>query len=351
MNNVLEVSKSAFKHNIDVISKYVNYKKIMPIIKANGYGTYINKNLELIKDFNIVGVARVSEAIELRNIGFKNEIFVLNQPYVEEIGDISKYNISIGICSFDFLLKLIESGKKVKVHLEIESGMNRTGIKESELDEFVSLIKNSSNILVDGIYTHFSSADSDKRYTLKQIDIFDRCVMKLKDTFKFSYIHSSASNGVLHFNDEVCNTVRVGILMYGYINTNLDVKPICKLKSRISFIKEIDKNESVSYNRTFKSKTKMKIATVGIGYADGVRRELSNKGFVLVNGVKCPIVGNICMDSLMIDVSDVDVQEGDFVYIFDNENIRVSDISSVCNTIDYEILSSISTRVERVFVK
>ena len=95
----------------------------------------------------------------------------------------------------------------------------------------------------------------------------------------------------------------------------------------------------------------MKIATVGIGYADGVRRELSNKGFVLVNGVKCPIVGNICMDSLMIDVSDVDVQEGDYVYIFDNENIRVSDISSVCNTIDYEILSSISTRVERVFVK
>ena len=337
-------------------------------------------DLELIKDFNIVGVARVSEAIELRNIGFKNEIFVLNQPYVEEIDDISKYNISIGICSFDFLLKLIESGKKVKVHLEIESGMNRTGIKESELDEFVSLIKNSSNILVDGIYTHFSSADVDmstyqetapasidevsynQEFSSADVPVageatfnneFSSADVDINNVSQgtVSYIHSSASNGVLHFNDEVCNTVRVGILMYGYINTNLDVKPICKLKSRISFIKEIDKNESVSYNRTFKSKTKMKIATVGIGYADGVRRELSNKGFVLVNGVKCPIVGNICMDSLMIDVSDVDVQEGDYVYIFDNENIRVSDISSVCNTIDYEILSSISTRVERVFVK
>lgn len=351
----LEVDKKEFLSNINKIKNKCN-KEIMPVIKANGYGTHINKQLDIINNFNIVAVAIADEAVELRNIGYKKEILILNQPHINDLEDIIKYDITFGLSSKHFLKYLSRSNEKIKVHLEIETGMNRTGININELEEFINEINLNKNILVEGIYTHFSSADSDIDYTNKQFEIFKKAIEITKnkiDTIK--YVHTSASNGILNLKENITNLIRPGIIMYGFesfpgSNKIIDFKPICNLKSHITFIKEVDENESVSYSRTYKTTKKTKKATIPIGYADGIRRSLSNKGEVVINGKKAPIIGNVCMDSFMIDISNIDnVEVGNEVYIWDNEIITLDDVANTCNTINYEILCCISDRVPRVF--
>lgn len=352
---ILEVDINKFKSNIENIKKYVGDKKIMPVIKANGYGTYINKNIDVLNEFDIVAVAMVDEAIEIRTLGYNKEIFVLNPPYIDEIDNIIKYNITIGLSEETFMKELKKRNDKIKVHLEIETGMNRTGIKVEELKNFIEQLNN--NIIVEGIYTHLSSADDDFEYTQMQLNNFEKAVSIVKERINtIKYIHSSASNGLLNYNDKVSNLVRPGIIMYGYESFSkakemIDIKPICKLKTKVVFIKDIKKGESIGYNRKFISTKNMKIATIPIGYADGLNRELSNKGEVIINKTKCKIVGNICMDSCMIDITNLEnVEVGTDVYIFDNEIITIEQIASMCNTINYELLSTISYRIPRKFI-
>ena len=353
----MEISKSNFKYNIEQIRNYVFGKEIMPVIKANGYGTYINKCLDIINDFNYVAVACVCGGIELRNIGYNGNIFVLNQPYIEDIDNIIRYELIVGVSDINFIRALARYDTKVRVHIELETGMGRTGVLSRFLDIFITEIEKLNNIEVEGIYTHFSSADYDVEYTNKQIKLFNDGVDKIKKRINtIKYIHCSASNGLLNFNVESCNMVRAGIIMYGYPASDstlekIDLKPVATLKSKISFIKEVDEGTSISYGRRFISDKKMKIATIGIGYADGIRRSLSNKGFVVINGQKCKILGSVCMDSFMVDVTHLDnVNVGDIVYIWDNDLIKLEDIAIWYDTINYEVISCISDRVPRVFI-
>ncbi len=352
---IMEVDTNRFNKNISLIKEYIGNKKIMPIIKANAYGTYINKRIDIINEFDIVAVAIVDEAIELRKLGYTKEIFVLNQPSIDELQEIINYNITIGLSSEEFLDN-IDINTKMKVHLEIETGMNRTGIQLDKLNNFIQKIKKLPNIKVEGVYTHLSSADYDIDYTKYQLQRFKEAVSVVKENFdNIVYIHSSASNGLLNFKDDVSNLVRTGIIMYGYesfkgTKEKINIEPICKLKTKVSFIKEVDKNESISYSRKFITQTKMKIATIPIGYADGFRRCLLNKGEVIIKGKKAKVIGNICMDSCMIDITNIEnVKVGDDVYIWDNINITLEEIAEKCNTINYEIISTISERVPRVF--
>lgn len=353
---IMEVNIKKFNENIDKIKKYVGNKKIMPVIKANAYGTYINKRLDVVNRFDIVAVAFVDEGVELRKIGYKKEIFVLNQPDVSEIPRILKYDITIGLSSEEFLKNVLNLDSKIKVHLEIETGMNRTGISLDKLGELIANIKSAENILVEGVYTHLSSADYDREYTNKQLDKFKYAAQIIKKHFNsIKYIHSSASNGLLNYDDGVSNLVRPGMLMYGYEtfkgqSKKLNTEPICTLKTKILFIKELSKGESISYSRKFIVEDNTKIATIPIGYADGFRRDLFNKAEVVINGKKARVVGAICMDSCMIDVTNIkDVNIGTDVYIWDNKIITLDDIADKCNTINYEILSTISYRVPRKF--
>ena len=355
---VMEIDISRFKENIKMIKKYVGNKKIMPVIKANAYGTYINKRLDIINEFDIVAVAFVSEAIELRKSGYKKEIFVLNQPDINEVEEILKYDIIIGLSSVEFLKQLSDIKHAMKVHLEIETGMNRTGIKVEELEDYIDKINNIKNIKVEGVYTHLSSADYDKEYTNKQLEKFKYAVNLVKEKIDdIKYIHSSASNGLLNYGDDISNMVRPGMLMYGYETfigqkEKLNTKPISVLKTKVSFVKEIEKGESVSYSRKYISDKNMKIATIPIGYADGLRRELFKNGEVVINGSKAKIVGVICMDSCMIDVTDIpNVKVDNDVYIWDNKVITLEEIAKKCDTINYEIISSVQNRVPRIFTE
>lgn len=349
---VMEVNLENFKYNIEQIKKLANNTKLMPVIKANGYGTHINKNLEIIKEFDIVAVAIVDEAIELRDLGYTGEIFVLNQPSIQEIDRIIDYKITVGICSLDFVRNV---NKKMKIHLEIETGMGRTGVSLEELENFILEVKKNENLEVEGIYSHLSSADFDEEYTQEQLYKFKEAKKIAEKSFKnIKYFHISASNGILKYKEGLYNLVRPGIIMYGYPSfdgAKIDIKPIAKLKSKITFLKEVEEGTSISYSRKFITKRKTKVATIPIGYADGIRRILTNSGEVVIKGKKAPIIGSVCMDSFMVDVTDIpSVNIGEEVYIWDNKIITLEELAQKCGTINYEILATISDRVPRIFV-
>ncbi len=354
---VMEVDLEAFKYNVSQIQKYAgNSMKMMPVIKANAYGTYINTRNDIINNFDIVAVAVVDEAVALREQGFKKEIFVLNQPYKDEIDKIVKNNITIGVSSDSFLEEIGKRSEKIKIHIEIGTGMGRTGINPLRTKEYIEKIKKYSNIEIDGIYTHLSSADYDEEYTKKQLESFESSVKVAKEILgDIKCIHSSASNGILNFENKCCNLIRPGIILYGYEACNttfdkIDLKPVCKLKSKITFLKEVSENTSIGYGRSFITKRKTKVATIPIGYADGLRRGLSNKGEVIIKGKKVPIIGSVCMDGFMADVTDLeDVCVGNDVYIWDNNIITLEEIAKSLDTINYEIMCTISNRVPRVF--
>lgn len=354
---VMEVDLNSFRENIKNIKKYVDDKEIMPVIKANAYGTHINKNLNILNMFDIVAVAMVDEAIDIRKLGYGKDIFILNQPYIAELNKIIDYDIVFGLSSSEFLEELLNIDKNVRVHLEIETGMNRTGINVNDLDWFIDKLKSNKNIIVEGVYTHLSSADYDEEYTNRQLQWFEDAVRVVKNSFDtIKYVHAEASNGILNYNVDVTNLVRPGLIMYGYetfegVRDMIELMPVCKLKSKITFLKEIDSGEYVGYSNSYKTNKRMKIATVPIGYADGLNRMLSNKGNVVVNGIVVPIIGKVCMDSIMLDVTNVhDVIVGDDVYIWDNDKITLDDVAGECSTINYEIISTISDRVPRIFI-
>ena len=355
-STIMEVSIASFEHNINEIQKYVGDKKLMPVIKANAYGTHINKRLDVINKFDIVAVANTEEAIELREIGYNKDIFVLNQQAIGDLEEIIQYDVVTGLSEEYFLNYVIEHNLKIRVHLEIETGMNRTGIKLEDLQSFIDKVK-QSNVIVEGVYTHLSSADFDEEYTNKQLDIFRQAVEIVKNNFdSIKYVHSSASNGLLNYDDGVSNLVRPGLIMYGYesyegVKDKLDIKPVATLYSEVVYIKNVNPGDAISYSQKFVASKPMRIATVPIGYADGYRRSLSNKGMIVVNGCKAPVVGSVCMDSIMVDVTDIqNVSVGTKVYIWDNDNYTLEDIAKECDTINYEIISTISYRVPRKFV-
>ena len=351
----LEVNIGNFKYNVEQIKKYTN-KEIMPVIKANAYGTYINKRMEVIKEFDIVAVAMVSEGAELRKKGYEGNIFILNQPSISEIDDIIKHNLTVGISDISFLNECIKKDASFKVHLEIETGMNRTGIQIEDLNRFLDTNIKSS-LKIEGIYTHLSSADTDPEYTSKQISLFQDALDICRSRgINFKYIHVNASNGLLNYPLDFTNLVRPGLLLYGYesykdCSKKIPLKPVCRLISEVTFVKRVQEEARIGYNGSFICDIDSSIATVPIGYADGIRRELSNKGYVYINSRKAPIVGKICMDSFMIDVTGIRVNVGDEVVIFDEEHIKLDEVAELCNTISYEILSTISNRVPRVFIE
>lgn len=353
----MEVNLENFKYNVKQIQEYVGKDvDLMPVIKANGYGTYVNKNIDILNMFNIVAVANVDEAVFLRSMGYENEIFVLNQPFETEIKKIIDYNIVVGISSYDFANKLAETNKNVKVHVEIGTGMGRTGVHPYKIEKFLNSL--APNIEVEGIYTHFSAADIDEEYSIHQLHSFNIAVQKAKDILgDIKYIHAAASNALLNIPEAHFNLVRPGIILYGYPGADdtfekINLKPVAKLKATVTFLKTVDKGTSIGYGRSFITQKQTKVATVPIGYADGFRRDFSNGWKVLINGKKVPIIGKICMDSFMADVTELeDVKIGDEVIIWDNENITLEELAEKCNTINYEILCTISERVPRLFMK
>ncbi len=354
---IMEVNLTNFKYNVNCIkAKLSSGTKILPVLKANAYGTYINTRLEIVDEFDIVAVALVQEGAFLREIGYEKEIFVLNQPDVGEIEDILKNRLTIGVCDVKFIEEIAKRRQNVKIHIEIDTGMNRTGIHPDKVNAFLDFLQQYETIKVEGIYTHMSCADTDSEYSMQQLCLFEKAVQIAKNRIvDLKYIHSAASNGFLNFPEAYYNLVRPGMILYGYSSgekmiEKMELKPVCELKSKITFLKTVKAGTSIGYGRSFVTEKETKVATIPIGYADGLRRDLSSGGQIVIHGQKAPIIGKICMDSLMVDVTKVeDVKVGDEIWIWDNKQITLEEIATKCDTINYEIISSISSRVPRIF--
>lgn len=357
----LLIDLKAMEHNYKEIQKLHPNKKILPVLKASGYGIGA-RNVKAFIDrlgIEMIGTAFVDEGIFLKeSLAYQGEIVVLNQPAKEEIVNILQYDITPGVCYIEFLKELNKEAEKINkianVHIEIETGMGRTGVQMKHLKEFMRETKKLPNIKIQGIYTHFAESDINTQFTEIQIQMFEEAIKYIKQQInKIEYIHSANSAAIMQRKDCPGNMIRPGIMLYGYspnkkIKTKVKLKPACVLKSKISFIKTVDENTSISYGRSFITKRKSIIANVPVGYADGIRRCLSNQGYVVVKGNLAPIVGKICMDSFMIDVTEINnVSIGDDVFIWDNEKIKLEEMAEACGTINYEILSTISNRVSR----
>jgi len=359
----LYVDLKAILHNLKEIRGILSpLSDIMAVIKASAYGGGSPEIAKVLVQNGIerFAVAIPEEAIVLRKNGIDKPILILTPPMLSDLQAIAAYDLIPSISDIQTAKKLDEicsiMNKRIKIHIEIDTGMGRTGIQPEEAVPLIFEIKNLDGLEVEGLFAHFSSAESDVEYTRKQISLFEKTINKLIVLgINIPIRHVCNSAGIVFFPQAHYEFVRLGLMLYGYypdetLKDKLSLKPSLMLKTKIVHIKDVPAETSISYNRTFTTKRPSRIATIPIGYADGFKRALSNKGFVLVNGQKAPITGRVCMDLAMIDVTDIpNVKKGAEVIIFDNINITVEDIAELCGTINYEIISTISPRIPRVY--
>jgi Alr-MurF fusion protein len=361
---ILEINLNSISHNLNFFkSKLANDVKIMVMVKAFGYG---NGGLEIAKllehhKVDYLGVAFADEGISLKNGGIKLPIMVLN-PESTSFASIIQYQLEPEIYSLKGLnafLKIAREKnlKDFPIHIKLDTGMHRLGFEENTIDELIASLKGNSTVCIQSILSHMATSDDMKHYefALSQIRLFEKLSSKLMSELSVNPIrHILNTSGISNFPDAQYDMVRLGIGLYGVSNDSSEQKyleNVGTLKSIISQVRTIPAGDSVGYGRRFMAEKETKIATIPIGYADGISRLWGNQiGYVTIKNQKASIVGSVCMDMLMVDVSAIDCKEGDSVIIF-GESPTVTQIADALKTIPYEILTSISQRVKRVFFR
>ena len=327
------------------------------MIKAAGYGAGIVEMGKKLQNCQVdfLGVAYVDEGVELRRNGIEVPILVMNVDALS-MNNLIEHRLTPAIHDLNqlnqFTSKLIELNiKAFAIHLKINTGMNRLGFDENEIDTLLTFLKSQPEIKIEGIFSHLSASDNieGERQTKNQIEIFKTLSHKIESHLNIIAIkHILNSAGIERYSNYNFDMVRLGIGLYG-ISSMIDLKPIATLSSIISKVRTISKGDQIGYGISNKVTKKTKVAIVPIGYADGFSRSLGNGvGKMIVNNKLVPTIGNICMDMTFIDITDLDVKIGDVVEIF-GSNRKIENLAKEANTIPYEILSSISHRVVRVY--
>lgn len=353
---ILEVNLSALNDNVKYFKSLLKPQtKLMAMVKASSYGcgTYeLAKDLEHFSLADYFTVAFADEALLLRKNGIKTPIVVVT-PEKEALEKMIKYNIEVVVHNFATLNMIKDCN--LKIHLKLDSGMHRLGFEKKDIDNLISFIKEHPNLQIASVFSHLSCADAPELddFTHQQINTFNQLSNSIISAFDYKILqHICNSAATVRFKDQHYDMIRLGIGMYGIgVNeeTQKHLRYVHKLQSRLSEIRTIAKGESVSYMRRFIAEKESKIGVIPIGYADGLNRHLSEKGFcVWINGKLAPIVGNICMDMCMIDLSGIDAKIGDKVVIFGEEN-PVENMAKALDTISYEIFTSVSQRIQRVY--
>lgn len=364
-----EINLDNVVHNLKEIKRVTNNTEIMAVVKADAYGhgaIEVSKTLlkEGIKRF---AVATISEAIELRKAGLDCEILILGYTPKKQFKYLLKYGITQTIYDFDAASELskiaIEMKKIAKIHIKIDTGMSRLGFKnEGKTIEKIMKITKLSNIYLEGIFSHFACADeSDKSFAKFQYDEFMSLIDKLeKNHIKIDIKHISNSAAIIDLPNYNLNLVRAGISLYGLYPSeevlvdSIDLRPVMTLKTQISNMKDVKKGTGVSYGQTFTTNRDSKIATIPIGYADGFSRLLNHNSLVTIDGVRVDVVGKICMDQCMLDVTDVkDLYIDKEVTIFgEGKNVNNAlDLAKNLGTISYEVVCMVSRRVPRIYLR
>lgn len=366
-----EISLGALKNNINII-KSLNSEntEIMAVVKADAYGHGDERICRCLSDecgIKYFAVSNLDEAIAVRKFCPDSEILILGYTSPEYVREIVYYNIIQGIVSTEYAKQLVsKTSGKIRCHVKIDTGMGRIGLKQDTPEQCAEEIKTlcaMEQLSVEGIYTHFAVADSDSPDNIRYSDMQEKFILDTYDSLcnqgiKLPHVHFMNSAACCYRNNSRSTLARAGIVMYGlHPDISLDIpqglSPIMELKAVISHVKTVNKGDCISYGRTFTADKELKAATVTIGYADGYSRLLSSKGEVLVHGKRCPILGRVCMDQLMIDVTGTQAEPGDVVTLFgrDGDDIITADeLASLYGTIGYEVVCGISKRVPRIYI-
>lgn len=365
----IELSKQQLYQNVDALSQLLPPGcQLMPAVKANAYGhgaVLIAKALQE-KGIRAFCVASVTEGVELRKNGITGTILILGYTHPDSFPLLWKYRLTQTVVDYPYAQSLNACRKKVQVHLKIDTGMHRLGIRSDHIEE-ISRMFQMDNLLVDGIYTHLCVSDSmtaaDREFTYQQANAFYTLLEKLSERgISCPNIHLSASYGLIHYPEFPSNYARIGIALYGMLSSRQDEEncsiplfPVLSVKARVSSVRDLYKGEGAGYGLRYVAKENRQIAVLSIGYADGIPRSLSNgHGRVLINGQFAPIIGNICMDQMLVDVTDIkEVKQGDIAVLIGKSGdleITAYDLAEQTESITNEILSRLGARLERILI-
>lgn len=349
------IDLGAIRHNLRTIKDRVG-KKLLVVIKANAYGHGAKRVAEATRDIaDYFAVATIEEAIQLREDNIKNPILILGYVSPEYFSDLVKYDIEQTVFDYESAVLLAQAGGKA--HIAIDTGMGRIGFPPTdESCEVIKRIASLDGIKLEGIFTHFATADEkDKTFAKKQFELFSDFLKKLEDNgVVIPTKHVANSAAIIDLPSFSLDMVRSGIITYGLKPSedvgDIDIIPALKLKTHVVNVKTVPAGTPISYGRTYVTESERVIATIPVGYADGYPRALSNKGRVVINGKYAPITGRVCMDQFMVDVTDIPfVKIGDEVRLID-EMITADEIARIEGTINYETLCKISDRVPRIYI-
>lgn len=365
------INLDAIENNINNIKKIIpKDTKIMAVIKADGYG---HGAVPVAKFLNTIGVdaygiAIIEEGIELRRAGIEKSLLILGFTPKEQFKQLLDYNITQTIFQISTAKELSKEakaqGKVAKIHIKIDTGMSRIGFRndENSIKEIKEIAK-LEGIEIEGIFSHFACADEkDKSHSNKQLEHFLTFVNRLEEEGIYIPIkHISNSAGLMELPETAMNMVRAGIITYGYYPSEevkketLQLSPAMEIKTHVSFVKEVGEGTGISYGYTYVTDKKIKVATIPVGYGDGYPRRLSSKGRVIINGSYAPIIGRICMDQFMVDVSHIeDVKQGDIVTLVGRDEdcmITVEELAELSDSFNYEFICNVGKRIPRLYFR
>ncbi|MEO8933343.1 MAG: alanine racemase [Xanthomarina sp.] len=361
---VLEIDLKSLQHNFEYLkSRITKGSKLMAVVKAYAYGSDAQEVAAFLQDLKVdyFAVAYINEGMALRDAGVTKPILVLH-PQPVNYKTLISHRLEPSLYNFKSFNKFIEAASEENqqdypVHIKFNTGLNRLGFDEADISDINSQLKTNSSVKVTSIFSHLAASEdlNEKEFTLNQIKTFQSISNKFIEIVGYKPIlHLCNTSGILNYPEAHLDMVRSGIGLYGFGNSekeDVHFTPIATLKSVISQIHSIAKGETVGYNRAFKSDKLIRTATIPIGHADGIGRQYGNgKGFVTIHGKPAYIVGNVCMDMIMVNITDIECQEGDEVIVF-GKNPNASQFAEKAHSISYEIITAISQRVKRMIIK
>ena len=360
---ILEIDLNALAHNYQYLrDKLSENTKFMAVVKAFAYGSDQNKIAKKLENLgtDYFAVAYIKEGVALRKAGISKPILVFH-PQPENSAQLTENNLMPCLynkASLEAFVKFLNKNKikNYPVHLEINTGMNRLGFSPNDINDLKQILTDRPELNIHGVYTHFAASDDadERKFTEKQIKLFKEAVKKLEPVIhEETILHCCNTSGILNYPEAHFDCVRGGIGLYGYGNAaeiDKQLNPVASLKTVISQIHHLATGESVGYNRAFKAEKPRLTATLPLGHADGISRIYGHgKSFVQINGKRAPIIGNVCMDMIMIDITDVNCKVGDEVLIF-GKGKSAEEFAHSGGTISYELITSISQRVTRKII-
>ncbi len=359
-----EVNLGNLAHNFNQIKKLLAPEvKIMVCVKADAYGhglVPVSKKL-VSCGVDYLGVASIDEGIKLREAGINVPILILGLILKKDILPVFKYRLTTTVCDEELASALNNKaklkGEPINVHIKVDTGMGRIGVLHQDAEGLVKRIHKLKFINIEGIFTHFAFADMNKDFTSYQIGLFNRLIHKLnKEGIHIPLVHAANSMGVIDYDNSHFNMVRPGLVIYGLYpkkDLKINLKPVLSLKTKVLFVKRLPKGYGISYGHDYVTKNDTTIVTLPIGYGDGYPRNLSNRAPVLIGGERFKISGRICMDQIMSDVGDFKARVGDEAVLIGSQGknrITAEELALLCDTIPYEIVCGLGSRVPRVYI-